>query len=206
VNGSSNAVVMEGANLAVALANGPGNPTDWVGLAAAGTADYTSLISWVYLSGSQTAPNTGVTSATIMMSAPMVDGSYEARFYLNNYWTVLTRTTFIVGGTVPPPPSAPPPPPPPGPPPAAAQPTITVTPNTPEVPDTTPLGAIVATYSVAMSDGSPFTGNVRFGAPFYDSGGIFALSGNNIIVNPGGPGVGPNISTVTDHITLEAIP
>jgi hypothetical protein len=86
-----------------------------------------------------------------------------------------------------------------------AQPVITVTPNTPDVPDTTPLGAVVATYTVTMSDGSPFSGTVRFGAPFYDGGGIFALTGKNIIVNPTGPGVGPNTATITDHITLEAI-
>ena len=73
------------------------------------------------------------------------------------------------------------------------------------MPDTTPLGAVVATYSVTMSDGSPFTGTVQFGAPYFDSGGIFALSGNSIIVNPKGPGVGPNMTTITDHITLEAI-
>jgi hypothetical protein len=57
-----------------------------------------------------------------------------------------------------------------------------------------------------MSDGTPFTGTVRFGAPYYDAGEIFALSSDTIIVNPDGPGVGPNITTVTDHITLEAIP
>ena len=81
---------------------------------------------------------------------------------------------------------------------------ITVTPNAPTIPDTTPLGAVVATFAVAMSDGSPFTGTVSFGAPYYDAGGIFAISGNNIIVNPAGPGVGPNMNTITDYITLEA--
>jgi hypothetical protein len=83
---------------------------------------------------------------------------------------------------------------------------ITVTPSTPTVPDTTPLGAVVAAFSVVMSDGSPFTGTVGFGAPYYDAGGIFALAGRNIIVNPSGPGVGPNMTTITDHITLVAIP
>jgi hypothetical protein len=73
------------------------------------------------------------------------------------------------------------------------------------VPDTTPRGAVVATYEVAMSDGTPFTGTVRFGAPFYDSGGVFALSGRSIVVNPAGPGIGPNLTSITDHITLEAI-
>jgi len=82
-----------------------------------------------------------------------------------------------------------------------------VAPVTPHVPDTTPRGATVATYSVMMSNGSAFTGTVRFGPPYYDANGVFALSGNNkIIVNPGGPGLGPNRTTMTDHITLEAIP
>ena len=32
------------------------------------------------------------------------------------------------------------------------------------------------------------------------------FDGNRIIVNPAGPGIGPNKATVTDHITLEASP
>ena len=83
---------------------------------------------------------------------------------------------------------------------------IIVAPVTPQVPDTTPRGATVATFSVMMSDGSPFTGTVRFGAPNYDGKGVFALSGNRIIVSPDGPGLGPNRTTITNHITLEAIP
>ena len=86
------------------------------------------------------------------------------------------------------------------------QPEIDVTPTMPRVPDTIPRGAVVATYAVKMSDGSPFTGTVRFGAPHYDNKGVFALSGSEIIVNPNGPGLGPNKTTITDHITLEAIP
>jgi hypothetical protein len=86
------------------------------------------------------------------------------------------------------------------------QPVITVIPNTPRIPDTTPLGAVVASYSVSMRDGSPFTGTVRFAAPHYDSGKKFALSGDKIIVNPNGPGLGPNKTTVTYHVTLETIP
>jgi hypothetical protein len=83
---------------------------------------------------------------------------------------------------------------------------IEVRPNTPKVRDTAPGGAVVASYSVRMSDNSPFTGTVRFGPPYYDDNRKFALAGNNIIVNPNGPGIGPNKATVTEHITLEAIP
>lgn len=90
--------------------------------------------------------------------------------------------------------------------PVRPEPVITVVPDTPRVPDTTPLGTTLASFSVKMSDGSPFTGTVRFGPPYYDGRGVFALSGNHIIVNPNGPGLGPNKRTITDHFTLEAIP
>ena len=86
----------------------------------------------------------------------------------------------------------------------APVPVISITPAAPTILDTTPLGAIVATFTISMSDGSPFLGTVKFGAPYFDNGGIFAISGNQIIVNPAGPGVGPNLSTITDHITLMA--
>jgi hypothetical protein len=198
VNGASNTMVAEGAALMVNVANGPGNTTDWVGLAAAGTPD-TGFIAWAYLNGTQTPPAAGVTSATVMMTAPTSDGPYEARFYPNNAWTVTARSSFTVVG------ATPAPPPPPAPPPAAV---ITVTPNTPQVPDTTSVGAVVAAYTVTMSDGSPFVGTIGFGSPNFDAGGIFALAGSptsgNVIINPNGPGVGPNLSTITDLITLIA--
>jgi hypothetical protein len=63
-----------------------------------------------------------------MPPMPTTDASYEARFYVNNGYTVLTRSTFTVRGTAPPPP------------PLVAQPVITVAPNSPEVLDTRPRG------------------------------------------------------------------
>jgi hypothetical protein len=105
------------------------------------------------------------------------------------------------GGAPPPVRVAAPPPVPAGPP----RPVIDVRPKTPRVPDTAPGGTIVASYSVRMSDNSPFTGSVRFGPPYYDNNGRFALTKDAIIVNPNGPGIGPNRATITDHITLEAI-
>jgi hypothetical protein len=191
VNGSTDATVTEGAALAIAVGGNPGNTTDWVGLATFGAPD-TSVFDWVYLSGSRTPPAVGTTSATVTMKAPTTDAPYEARLYVNNSWTVLARSKFTVQGAAPPPPEAP-------------QPEITVTPNDPQISDTTPRGAVVAAFSVVMTDGSPFNGTVGFGAPNFDGGGVFALSGNNIIVSPTGPGVGPNLTTITDHITLEAL-
>ena len=147
MNGSNNAVVAEGSALTVSVASGPGNTTDWVGLAPAGTPD-SSYIAWAYLNGLQTAPNVGLNSATVMMTAPTTDASYEARFYANNGYTVLTRTAFTVQGPALPP--APPPPPP--------VPAITMTPANPTIADTAVTGTQVATFTVTMSDGSPFTG------------------------------------------------
>ena len=89
--------------MTVSVANGPGNRTDWVGLAAAGAPDAT-VVAWVYLTGSQTAPNAGMASATVLMTAPISDASYEARFYANNGYTVLARTAFTFGGNAPSPP------------------------------------------------------------------------------------------------------
>ena len=86
------------------------------------------------------------------------------------------------------------------------RPVIEVRPDTPRVRDTAAGGTVVARYSVRMSDNSPFNGTVRFGPPYYDNDGRFALAGSNSIVNPDGPGIGPNKATMTDHITLEAIP
>ena len=121
VNGASNTVVTEGAALMVNVANGPGNTTDWVGLAAAGASD-TAFIAWAYLNGTQSPPAVGVGSATVTMTAPTTDGPYEARFYPNNLWTVTARTGFSVAGAA----SSPPPTPPPPPPPAPAATSITV--------------------------------------------------------------------------------
>jgi hypothetical protein len=104
----------------------------------------------------------------------------------------------------PPPPPAPPPPPPPSPPPVTT--TLTVTQLFSPVPSTTPLGTVIATVAVTNSDGSVFAGRIFFTAPHYDWGGVFALSGNRIILNPNGPGISQVIGLVTDYVSLDATP
>ena len=101
VNGASNVVVAPGASIAVAVANGPGNPTDWVAIYAAGDPNQYNYLSWVYLNGTQTAPTAGVKSATVTMTAPSTSGSYEARFYANDAYTLLAVVTFTVQGVTP---------------------------------------------------------------------------------------------------------
>jgi len=101
--------VTVGATLQVTVANGPGNPKDWVGLYAPGSADNTFL-DWQYLTtGSQVTPTAGITNATRSFKAPNTAGSYEARFYANDLFHKLASSSVItVTGTAPPPPSSPP--------------------------------------------------------------------------------------------------
>jgi hypothetical protein len=170
--------------------NGPGNPASW---------------KWLSTDGASSSPPTsgGVTAGTVHLVVPTTAGQYEVRFFVNNSFNVIAKSAAITATG-----AAPPPPPPPAPPPPPPAPVITVTPNTPQVPDTTSVGAVVATYTVTMSDGSPFVGTIGFGPPNFDAGGIFSLTGSpprgNVIINPSGPGVGPNLSTITDQITLVA--
>ena len=163
---------------AVGSQSGPGNPVSWKWL----STDTTNA--------DEIPPPPGVTAGTVHLVVPAQAAQYEVRFFPNNSFAVAATSAAITA--------------------AASLPTvkIIVTPNTPQIPDTTSVGAVVATYTVTMSDGSPFVGTIGFGPPNFDAGGIFALTGSptggNVIVNPNGPGVGPNLSTVTDHITLIA--
>jgi hypothetical protein len=77
--------------------------------------------------------------------------------------------------------------------------TMTVTPPAPSVPDTTQKGATIATLAALWSDASAFTGTFIFVAPNFDDGGVFAISGNNLIVSNTGPGIpaGGTVATVT---------
>ncbi len=219
INGSSTPVtVAGGAAITATVSNGPGNPADWLGVYTVGSPSGPgNPASWKWLSTDGMSPSAptsgGITAGTVHLVVPPTAGQYEVRLFVNNSFNVIATSAAITAtGAAPPPepPPAPPPPPPAPPPPAPTPPqaVITVSPNTPQVPDTTSVGAVVATYTVTMSDGSPFVGTIAFGSPNFDAGGIFALTGSptsgNVIVNPSGPGVGPNLSTITDQITLVA--
>lgn len=74
--------------------------------------------------------------------------------------------------------------------------------------DNTPLGTTVATFTVAMSDGSAFVGTVGFGAPNSDDGGRFIISGPGsgvgpyaLVLNPSGPGLPASKSTENTTVT-----
>jgi hypothetical protein len=70
-------------------------------------------------------------------------------------------------------------------------------PPNPSISATAPLGSVVATITPTWSDGSPFTGTLSFAQPYSNDQGIFAISGNNLIVkNPSGPGLSADANMV----------
>jgi hypothetical protein len=54
------------------------------------------------------------------------------------------------------------------------------------------------TKTASCSDGSPFTGTLSFEPPYSDDQDVFAISGNNLIMNPSGPGLTNEANTVQD--------
>ncbi len=113
------AVALAGGKVVVTVANGPGNTTDWVGIAVAGSAN-NKYLSYVYLNGKQTPPTAGLTNAVVTLAAPTVGTLFEVRFFLKDSFTLITSTTFQTAAVLPPPP--PPAPPPPVPPPPVISP------------------------------------------------------------------------------------
>ena len=88
--------VSPGASITFTVENGPGNPTDWVGLYATGSG-HGSYLSWKFLNGLQSAPSPGMTTATIQFTAPSTPGTYHARFFANyGYGLLATSATVTV--------------------------------------------------------------------------------------------------------------
>jgi hypothetical protein len=83
--------------LTVVIANGPENPTDWIGLFPVGAAD-TSPLAWQYLNGSTAAPPTGQANATLEFVAPAAEGTYELRlFAAGGYARLVAGPSIVVG-------------------------------------------------------------------------------------------------------------
>ena len=197
VNGASGGTaVSAGASISVAVANGPGSATDWMGVCKAGATPAPvqcdgAGYDWDYLNCTQTAPTAGATSATCSLMAPSVNGNYVAYFFTNNGYTAIASASFTVTGGS-----------------AGRTLTLTFNPQMPSVQDTVPLGTVIATVTAAWSDGSPFTGTLGFGSPYADDGGTFALSCQscataNIVVRQTGPGLMDDGGTV-QNITVVA--
>jgi hypothetical protein len=79
-----------GGSVTATVVNGPGARTDWIALYPEGSSTYTT---WRYLNGTQTAPATGLTNATVNMPMPMTPGNYTLRLYTGS---TLVATSAIV--------------------------------------------------------------------------------------------------------------
>jgi hypothetical protein len=86
--------VARGGSVQVTVANGPGNPTDWIGLCASGAAD-TALKDWKYLNGTRTVPASGLTAATVTFTMPQTPGTYDLRLFRSNGYTKLATTATV---------------------------------------------------------------------------------------------------------------
>jgi hypothetical protein len=82
---------------------------------------------------------------------------------------------------------------------------LSFNPPNPSISTATPLGSVVTTVTASWSDGTPFTGTLSFGSPYSNDNATFALSGNNLIINPAGPGVSSDGNT-TLNTTIVATP
>jgi len=80
---------------------------------------------------------------------------------------------------------------------------LSFNPPNPSIPANAPSGSVVATITPTWSDGSQFTGTLSFGPPYSNDQGVFAISGNNLIVNPLGPGLSADANTV-QNVTIVA--
>jgi hypothetical protein len=86
--------VSAGARINFQVANGPGSTIDWVALHPTGADDRTYQ-HWQFLSGTQTPPSPGKTSATLWFTAAPTPGTYNIRFYANGGYTKLATSVTI---------------------------------------------------------------------------------------------------------------
>jgi hypothetical protein len=86
--------VASGQTVTATIANGPGSPHDWVGLFPVGGSS-TQRISYQFLNGLRSAPESGLATATLVFDLPSTGGNFELRFFRDNSWTVLATSPGI---------------------------------------------------------------------------------------------------------------
>jgi hypothetical protein len=80
-----------GGTVTATIANAPGTPGDWVGLADANG----NWVQWQYLNGSHALPAAGVSGATVTFALP-TPGSYQVRLFNGTYTLVAISETIAV--------------------------------------------------------------------------------------------------------------
>jgi hypothetical protein len=86
-----------GARITVTVSNGPGNLRDWVGLSRASDPDRT-FIQWKYLNNMQSPPTSPIRTAALTFDMPVGAGAYQFRFFANDGFTRLAKSTDVQVG------------------------------------------------------------------------------------------------------------
>jgi hypothetical protein len=84
-----------GSTLNISVANGPGNATDFVALAPAGSPDGT-ILDWRYLNGATVPPAAGSTGGSAQFLAPAAVGDYEIRLFAHDSYSRVATNSFSV--------------------------------------------------------------------------------------------------------------
>jgi hypothetical protein len=80
--------------IAVAVVNGPGQPGDWLTLAPQ-FAPAGTYVTWKYLNDSRARPITGLTAATVTLTAPTTPGNYVVRLLRNDTQSIVVTSAII---------------------------------------------------------------------------------------------------------------
>jgi hypothetical protein len=88
--------VSPGGSVAATVVNGPGGRTDWIAIYPEGSSTY---VDWRYLTGTQTAPATGLTSAVVDMPLPTTLGNYTLRLYTGSILVATSATITVSNGS-----------------------------------------------------------------------------------------------------------
>jgi hypothetical protein len=84
-----------GETIVVSFSNASGSAHDWIGLYNAGAVN-TAYVAWLYTDGTQTG-TAGIINGTVNFTGGLPNaGSYEARLFFNNTFTMQASTTFSV--------------------------------------------------------------------------------------------------------------
>ena len=73
------------------IANGPGNPGDWVALYAMNG----TLVDWKFLNGAQVAPATGMAAASVPFTMPAAAGTYVVRLFANDSSMLIAESATV---------------------------------------------------------------------------------------------------------------
>ncbi len=87
-----------GESIKVRFKDGPGNPTDWIGIFEEGApSNAESYLDWLYVSGSREAGSSN-RRGIVTFSEGVPDGDYSVRLFANNGYGLVAETALTVGG------------------------------------------------------------------------------------------------------------